>query len=144
MEYEGTEKIEIANTVERVISDKTITDAIAEMLSSLGSIVNMDSIYDMLYLAYMYNKKNKIDVAIYAELYELKKSRVLADVINNMDIKRSFYFVYGSYVMESEGNMTIITYRYYLISITPQKKGLTVKVSELQDYIGPNMGRIRK
>jgi len=142
MKYEGIEKIEIVNTVERVISDNTITDTIAEILSSLGCVANKDSIYDMLYLAYIYSKKNKIDNTVYADLYELKKSRALVDVINNMDIKRSFYFVYGSYVMESKGNMTIITYKHYLISIIKAKEPI-VRVEELRDYHGSNMGRIK-
>jgi len=141
MKYEGVKKLETVNAVERRVED-TITDTIIIAMSELGCLIN-NSLYELLYLAYIYSKKKKIDDNVYAEIEYMKK-KVLKDTINSINIKRSFYFVYGSYVMTKEKkDIFTISYKHYLVSMLKQKEGLTVRIEELKEYEGPNMGRIR-
>jgi len=118
-----------------------VVDVIADLLSSLGSQVNMDSIYEALYLAYIYCREGRIDDKTYVDMKRLKRDKELVNIVNNTEIKHSFYFIYGSYAMIS--NVTIIGYRYYIVSVIRKKGELIVRVEELKEYQGTSIGRIR-
>ena len=141
MEYEGVKKIKTTNVVEKVTNDESVVDVIADLLSSLGSQVNMDSIYEALYLAYIYCREGIIDDKTYVDMKRLKRDKELVNIVNNTEIKHSFYFIYGSYAMIS--NVTIIGYRYYIVSVIRKKGELIVRVEELKEYQGTSIGRIR-
>jgi hypothetical protein len=149
MKYEGVKKIETIHTVERITTRvEDIAKTIADILSSLTkSNIDIDSVYEMLYLACIYCKDRKMDSITYINLQHLKENKELASTVHDMlkTIQSSFYFIYVSYSMYNKDGMACIRHKYYIVDVINNKKEqLTIRVTELNKFEGTSVGRILK
>lgn len=106
----------------------------------------------MAYLSLTYGRK-KTKLELYCMYYrwkdnEEKLSQIVKELI---ELRRSFYFIYGTYVKETKGKFTDISYRYLKIDVMFNKdssnnnnnnNNVTVTVSLLRDYKGKAAGWI--
>ena len=151
MRYEGVKNIKAVKAVEFTININNIDGLVERIADALASLTkkraDVGSIYEMFYSVHRYFSKN-IKYINHSAGYIRKHENYYGDVINTvkelLNSSRSFYFLYGMYVTEYKGDMMIITYKYYLTSVIKALPNIIVKIEELKDYEGPNIGRIFK
>jgi len=145
MKYEGVKKIKVVNELERIVNYDEVVSNVLTMLALHGVNVNVDVVYSLFYLAMRFVNDGEISQETYKELDKQKKEHKLYDEVSRMlrSVKESFFFVYSNYIINNKGNITSITVRYYIITVL-KNENLTVKVKvgQLDDFKGPNIGRV--
>jgi hypothetical protein len=151
MKYEGIKQIETLNEYKKTVcyGSWTIHEVI-DLLRLRGADIDVNTIYELFYLAIRYCKDRKIDANTYKDLEQIKhKNKLNDEVFRGLNrMRSSFYLVYDTPMVNTNDKKP---YRSYLISVIRYCKTdmnghprvYEVKVAEIGDkFDGTRIGKI--